>query len=81
MSDYLWLLVSVQPSSMLGNESVGRKAVIGYGRQFVSSTQQSNSFSCVGAVLTHARRRPYSLVSSDCLLGSFVCLTVVVYAA
>lgn len=56
---------------MLGNESVGRRAVIGHGGQCLPNAIQNSSFNCFGAVFTHARRRPFS--SFPCLSLGLIC--------
>lgn len=56
---------------MLGNESVGRRAVTGYGAQLFLVQNRIALFLFFGAILTHTRRRAPSLVSLYFLLHSF----------
>lgn len=69
------------PVACWGNESVGRRAVIDYSRQLLPSARQKSSSDSFGAMLTHSRKSPPSLVSPDCLLGSLVFHIVVGSAA
>lgn len=54
---------SVQPSSLLGNKSVGRRAVIDYSRQLLPSARQESSSDSFGAMLTQSWKRPPSSFS------------------